>query len=70
MLYLRLIGVLGFFTALMPFLGFPQSVRDIFYSIFGLLVLFFTYRLWVLSRAHSAPPEEQKSQSYVQNDMQ
>jgi hypothetical protein len=54
----------------MQFLGFPQAWRDIFYIIFGVLIVFFTYRLRVLSRPKPPVREMGKDSAFIQSNIE
>jgi hypothetical protein len=42
----RILLVLGLFIAILPYLGFPYSWKDVLFTISGFVLVFFSYLLF------------------------
>lgn len=40
---IKILFILGIWTAILPYLGFPYSLKDIIYSITGIVIMYFAY---------------------------
>ncbi len=46
----RILLIIGVWTAILPFLGFPHFWKDILFSISGLVLIYFSYVLYKESK--------------------
>ena len=46
----RILLVLGIWVAILPYLGFPYSCKDILFTISGLSLVYFSYMLYKESK--------------------
>ncbi|MEX2028830.1 MAG: hypothetical protein WD988_05015 [Candidatus Curtissbacteria bacterium] len=53
----RILLILGIWVAVLPYLGFPSSWKNILFSLTGLGLVFFSYVIFKESRVNK-PPEE------------
>jgi len=42
----KIIFILGVWVAILPYLGFPYSLKNILFSITGLILIYFSYTLY------------------------
>ena len=42
----KIVFILGIWVAILPFLGFPYSLKNIIYNITGLIIIFISYLLY------------------------
>ena len=47
----RLLFLIGIWVAVLPFLGFPQNIRDVFFLITGLGIILLSYFMYIQIRA-------------------
>jgi hypothetical protein len=55
---------IGIWTALLPYLGFPFFIKNILFSLTGLLLMYFAYILYKESKSFS---KEEKSDVFSEN---
>ncbi|KKR70313.1 MAG: hypothetical protein UX21_C0033G0002 [Microgenomates group bacterium GW2011_GWC2_45_8] len=50
MIKVRILLILGIWVAVLPYLGFPSSWKDILYTLSGLVLVYFSYVLYKNSK--------------------
>jgi hypothetical protein len=46
----RILLILGVWTALLPYLGFPSVIKNILFSLTGLAVIYFSYVFYLAGK--------------------
>jgi len=62
----RTIFILGIITAIMPFLGFPNSWRKLFFVLLGLSISYFAYLLY-MEKKGVVSIKQDRSNTYTDN---
>lgn len=57
----RMLLFLGIFIAILPYLGFPYSWKDILFTICGFVVMVFSYILFLEQKAKENREDNKKS---------
>ena len=60
----RTLFIAGIWIAVLPYLGFPYSWKNVLFTISGLGLLYVSYTLY---RAKQAKPEEKESDNFSEN---
>ncbi|MFT5359696.1 MAG: membrane-associated HD superfamily phosphohydrolase [Candidatus Paceibacteria bacterium] len=47
----RLLFLIGIWVAVLPFLGFPQSIRNVFFLVTGLGIILLSYFMYIQIKA-------------------
>ncbi|OGI68913.1 hypothetical protein A3A05_01500 [Candidatus Nomurabacteria bacterium RIFCSPLOWO2_01_FULL_41_12] len=55
---MRILLVLGIWVAVLPYLGFPSSWKDILFTISGLGLVYMSYMLYQESKTDEKSPEK------------
>lgn len=55
---------IGIWTAILPYLGFPFFIKNLLFSLTGLLLMYFAYILYKESRSFN---QEKKSDVFSEN---
>jgi hypothetical protein len=62
----RTLLLIGLWVVILPFLGFPNSWREVFFVITGLAVIYLAY-LFNLEAKARLPKSDNNSQTFVDN---
>lgn len=62
----RTLFIMGFWVALLPFLGFPNSWRKILFIITGLLLIYLSYLFYLETRRRIKKTRED-TENFVDN---
>jgi len=54
----RMFLILGIWVAILPYLGFPHFIKNILFTIAGLILIYFSYRMY---RSNKTGEIEEKS---------
>jgi hypothetical protein len=60
----KIVLSIGIWTALLPYLGFPLFIKNILFSLTGLLLMYFAYILYKESKSSR---KEEKSDVFSEN---
>lgn len=63
----RLLFFIGIWVAVLPFLGFPQNIRDVFFLVTGLGIILLSYFMYIQIKAISEM-DQQGGGIFVQED--
>ena len=62
----RTLFLIGLWVVILPFLGFPNSWREVFFVITGLAIIYLAY-LFNLEAKARLPKSDNNSQTFVDN---
>ncbi len=62
----RTLFILGVWVAILPFLGFPNSWRQVLYIITGFALLYLAYLFYIQAKAR-IPKDPATSRAFVDN---
>jgi len=54
----RILLIIGIWVAVLPYLGFPSSWKDVLFTISGLGLIYFSYMLYNESKAEEIKEEK------------
>ncbi len=63
----RILLILGIWVAILPYLGFPYSWKNILFTISGLVLVFYSYEIHKENKVKQL--RKQKSDNFNQNEM-
>ncbi|HUC88482.1 MAG TPA: hypothetical protein VMR49_00425 [Candidatus Paceibacterota bacterium] len=62
----RTLFLIGLWVAILPFLGFPNSWREVFFVITGFALIYLAYLFHIEAKAR-LPKSDDNSQTFVDN---
>ncbi|MEK7588643.1 MAG: hypothetical protein AAB438_02380 [Patescibacteria group bacterium] len=68
MLKARLILILGIWVAILPYLGFPYSIKNILFSLTGLVIIYTSFVIYKELRLKKVKPTSKKFDSFLENN--
>ena len=55
---------IGVWVAILPYLGFPLTIKNILFTVTGLLIIYFSYGLYLESKKNT---QEEKADNFSEN---
>lgn len=62
---IKIVFILGIWIAILPYLGFPLSLKNIIFSITGLVIIYFSYLIY--NNEKTGEKEEKTFDNFSEN---